>query len=125
MFINILAGWIAIFVGVITGLITGIFFHKDDFLGGYDSWTRRLMRLGHVSFFGLGFVNILFFVTVNAVGIESDIRLSSILFVVGLITMPLVCYLSAFKKNFRQLFFIPVLSVLIATAVFVWKLVAI
>ncbi len=122
MMLNIYAAWIAILVGVLTGITTGIFFHKEEFLGGYSSWTRRLMRLGHVSFFGLGFINLLFALTVRTLGIESGIEAASVLFVIGLITMPTVCYLSAFRKVFRHLFFIPVLSILIAVILSIWGL---
>ena len=122
MMINVYAAWIAILVGVLAGTITGVFFHKEKFLGGYDSWTRRLMRLGHVAFFGLGFINLLFALTVRALGIESGIEAASVLLVIGLITMPTVCYLSAFREVFRHLFFIPVFSVLAGVALFLWRL---
>ncbi|MBI5094463.1 MAG: hypothetical protein HZB26_18755 [Candidatus Hydrogenedentes bacterium] len=41
---------------------------------------------------------------------------SSHLLILGAITMPLVCYLSAFIKPFRHLFFIPVTSLILAVA---------
>ena len=122
MIINVYAAWIAILVGVLTGIITGAFFHKEEFLDGYSSWTRRLLRLGHVSFFGLGFINLLFALTVRTLAIESGIKATSVFLVIGLITMPLVCYLSAFRKLFRHLFFIPVFSVLAGVALFLWRL---
>ncbi len=122
MMINVYAGWMAILVGVLTGMITGVFFHKEEFLGGYGSWTRSLMRLGHISFFGLGIINLLFALTARNLGIESGIEATSVLLVIGLITMPLVCYLSAFHMAFRHLFFVPVLSVLAGVALFIWRL---
>jgi hypothetical protein len=122
MMVNVYAAWIAIMVGVLTGITTGVFFQKEEFLGGYGSWTRRLMRLGHVSFFGLGFINLLFALTVLTLEIESGIEAASVFFVIGLITMPMVCYLSAFRKVFRHLFFIPVLSILTAVMLFLWRL---
>ncbi len=122
MMINIIVGWIAIFVGIVTGIITGLYFHKEHFLDGYCSWTRRLMRLGHVSFFGLGFINLFFALTARNLGIESGLEVSSILMVIGVITMPLICYLAAFLKVLRHLFFIPVLSMLVAVVLFLWKL---
>ena len=120
--LNIYAAWFAILIGVLTGITTGIFFHDEQFMGGYGSWTRRLMRLGHVSFFGLGFINLLFALTARTLGIESGFQTASVLFVIGLITMPMVCYLSAFRKPFRHLFFIPVLSTLTAVTLFLWGL---
>ena len=122
MLINIYAGWIALLVGVLTGITTGVFFHKEELFGGYGSWTRRLMRLGHVSFFGLGFINLLFGLTVRTLGIESGIYGPSIFLVLGLIAMPLVCYLSAFRKAIRHLFFIPVFSALAGVILFLWRM---
>ncbi len=122
MMLNVYAAWIAILVGVLTGILTGVFFHKEEFLGGYSSWTRRLMRLGHVSFFGLGFINLLFALTVRTLEIESGYKEASVLFVIGLMTMPTVCYLSAFRKTFHHLFFIPVLSTLAGVILFLWRL---
>ena len=36
-------------VGVVSGATIGLFFHREAFLGGYDTWRRRLVRLGHPS----------------------------------------------------------------------------
>ena len=45
---------------------------------------------------------------------------ASTLLIVGAITMPLLCYLSAFRQPFRHLFFIPVLCVVCGIAVVIW-----
>ncbi len=117
--LNTLAAWFGILAGVIAGLVQGLFFHKEEWLGGYTSWKRRMVRLAHISFFGIGFVNLAFAFAVYSANIQSGIVLPSYLFIIGAITMPIVCYLSAFKKFFRNLFFIPVLSVLVGTVVFI------
>jgi len=117
--LGILVGWFGILAGVVAGTIQGLFFHKDNWLGGYSSWRRRMVRLAHISFFGIGFINLSFGLTINALDIQKSILIPLYLFIIGEITMPIVCYLAAIKKLFRHLFFIPVLSVLIATLVFV------
>ena len=38
-------------------------------MGGYGSFRRRLARLGHISFFGLGFLNLLLAFTNQLVGL--------------------------------------------------------
>jgi len=48
------------------------------------------------------------------------ILLPSKLIIICAITMPIICYLSAYKKYFRHLFFIPVLSILIGVIVFIF-----
>ncbi len=122
MHINIYAAWILFLLGVLTGALTGLFFHHKDWLGGYDSWPRRLIRLGHISFFGLGFLNLAFALSAAALGISTGLDAPSRAFLTGAITMPLVCYLSAWKPRFRHLFFIPVVSVLAGLLLFLWRI---
>lgn len=96
-----------------TGALIGLFFHREDWLGGYNSWSRRLLRLGHIACFGLGLINILFALSAASLPPSPTLRLGSILLVVGMITMPLNCFLSAWQKPFRHAFFIPAGSTLI------------
>ncbi len=118
--VNLIAGWIAIFAGLLSGTILGIFFHRDNWLGGYNSWPRRMLRLGHISMVGLGLLNIAFTLTVINLKLAPP-RLAAILFIVGLISMPTVCAFSAFRPNMRHLFFIPVASLLGAVADFICR----
>lgn len=126
--VNLHAAWCGIALGFVAGALQGMFFHRDDWLGGYASWPRRMSRLGHISFFGIAFVNIAFVVTVNAIvptapWARHAITLSSWLLIVGAVTMPLICYLSAFEKRFRHLFFIPVSSLIAAAFLLLSELV--
>lgn len=113
--LNIQAAWIAIMLGFIAGACSGLFFHKESWLGGYGSWRRRLLRLAHISFFGLAFINFAYVYSASFMNLPGT-PLVSVLFVVALFTMPLVCYLSAWKEKSRNLFFIPVGSVTTAAA---------
>ena len=119
--INLHAAWIGILLGFIAGAVTGLLFDREDWLGGYASWQRRMLRLGHISFFGIAIINLAFVFSVSYLQLEEGLLLPSRLFIIGAITMPLVCYLSALKKCFRHLFFIPVLSLIIGTIIFIWK----
>ena len=121
--INLYAAWIGIFADCIAGAVQGLFFHKDDWLDGYGSWRRRITRLGHISFFGIGFINFAFAVSLRMLEMEGELVVSSRLLIVALITMPLLCYLSAFKKPLRNLFFIPAGSVIIAILLFLWRVI--
>ena len=123
MMINIQAAWVGFLLACVAGAITGLFFHKADWLGGYASWQRRMIRLGHISFFGIGFLNLSFALTVRALGMDAGLRGTSILLLVGAVTMPAVCYLSAWKTFFRNLFFIPAMSVTVGIALFVFKII--
>ena len=111
--LHLLIGWGAIFLGVVSGAVIGLFFHREDWVGGYSSFRRRMLRLGHISFFGLGFTNIVFGLTLQVITLPAfHIDIASPGFVVGVITMPLCCFLTAWKKPFRHFFPIPVLGVL-------------
>lgn len=111
--LHILIGWVAMFLGVISGAVIGLFFHKEEWAGGYGAFRRRMLRLGHISFFGLGFINLLFGLTLQTITLPVlHISISSSGFLIGVITMPLCCFLAAWKKPFRHLFPLPVLSVL-------------
>lgn len=111
---NLLAGWIGMLGGVASGALIGLFFHKEQWLGGYDSFRRRLTRLGHISFFGLGFLNLLFALSLQVVPLsQPHAQVASLGFILGAITMPVCCFLVAWRAPLRRLFPIPVLCVLV------------
>lgn len=122
MTINLYAAWIGFLLGALAGATSGLFFDRENWLGGYADWRRRMVRLGHISFFGIGLLNLGFYLTVEAVSIQEGVRLPAILLIVGAVAMPLVCYLSAHRKGFRHLFFIPAGAVTLALALFTWRL---
>lgn len=110
--INLAAGWLGMLAGVLSGAIVGLFFYRDEWMGGYDSWRRRLTRLGHISFFGLGFLNLIFAATAAQLALNrASQAVASWGFIAGAITMPACCFLSAWRKPFRHLFPIPVAAV--------------
>jgi len=112
---HLLVAWSAMLLGVLSGAALGLFFHRDAWAGGYGSFRRRMLRLGHISLFGLGFMNLAFGLTWTAVALEQSLaEFSSLGFLLGVITMPLCCFLAAWKKPFRHAFPVPVLSDLAA-----------
>ena len=120
---HVMVGWIAMLLGVLSGAVIGLFFHEEGWAGGYGSFRRRMMRLGHISFFGLGFLNLMFGFTLGIVAFEIPlVKVASAGFVTGVIAMPLCCFLTAWRKPFRHLFPIPVIAVLtgILPIVFAW-----
>jgi hypothetical protein len=118
---NLLIGWVGVLAGILSGSIIGLFFHKDEWLGGYASFRRRMVRLGHISFFGLGFLNILFAFTLTITSLDVlTARIASWGFIVGAITMPVCCYFCAWKKSLWIIFPIPVASLLLGTCALLW-----
>lgn len=114
--INWYFGWAMILTAFVTGAGIGLFFHRDDFLGGYASFRRRILRLGHIALAALGMINILFAISMKAVEPSPQVQAASVCFMVGGVTMPGVCFLSAWHTGFRHLFFIPV-TALVAAAI--------
>jgi hypothetical protein len=110
--VNLIGGWLGMLAGVLSGAVIGLLFHRDDWMGGYGSYRRRLTRLGHISFFGLGFLNLLFAATSAQLYLRGNyLAIASSGLMAGAITMPVCCFLSAWRKPLRHLFSIPVLSV--------------
>lgn len=112
--IHIDAAWIGIALGLLSGTVQGLHFHRDGWLGGYASWPRRMLRLGHISFFGIAFLNLAYAQTLFLRGAEGASAPGTWLLICAAIAMPTVCYLSAWQRSFRHLFFIPVVCLVFA-----------
>jgi len=116
---NLRLAWVWILAGLVAGSVQGLFFHRADWLGGYASWPRRMTRLGHVSFFGTGVINLLAVLTVRALEVRMP-SAAALLLALGALGMPLVCYAAAFVRPARHLFVVPVLSLVSGVAVLVF-----
>jgi hypothetical protein len=111
--LHLYAGWLAVLLGVASGAVIGLKFHDESWSGGYASFRRRMLRLGHISFFGLGFLNFFFAFTLSQVSLaDAYVRISSPGFLVAVVAMPACCFLAAWRKPLRHLFPIPVIAVL-------------
>lgn len=112
---NLGIAWLWILLGFASGMALGLFFHREHWLGGYGSLKRRMYRLGHISFFGLGAVNLLFWLTLNQLAAPGPhAAVASWAFIIGAITMPLCCAVMAHHPKLRLIFAVPVISLLIA-----------
>lgn len=88
--LNFSAGWWLILAAFATGAGIGLGFRREDFLGGYGSFRRRLARLGHIALAALGGLNVLYGLAPVPVGATPGWFLLA-----GGIAMPAVCFLSA------------------------------
>ena len=118
--LNAIAAWIGVLLGILTGAVTGLYFHDDRWLGGYGAWPRRMMRLGHVSFFGIAALNLGFALTVQRLG-WAPAPVGAVTLAAATVLMPAVCYLSAWHKPLRHLFVAPVACVAVAVSGLLWN----
>jgi hypothetical protein len=114
--LNWYAGWLLVLAAFVTGATLGLFFHRDDFWGGYDSFRRRIVRLGHIALAALGMMNVLYSLSPWPPPETWRADAASIAFIVGGVGMPAVCFLSGWRKEMRHLFFVPVTSLILAVA---------
>ena len=106
--LNAIIAWACMIAGVVAGVIGGLLFHDERWLGGYSSWRRRMVRLGHISFFGIGLLNLGYALTVDGLHWPEPIPGASVALACAGALMPAVCYLSAWRMPLRYLFAIPV-----------------
>ena len=107
-------GWSSLLAAFLTGIPLGLSFHREDFWGGYTSFRRRIVRLGHVALAALGMVNVLFALSPWPRLENRFAKPASIAFVIGGVAMSAVCFLAGWKPIFRHLFFIPVIALISA-----------
>lgn len=114
--INLTVAWLGIALAFASGSVLGLKFHREDWLGGYGSFRRRLYRLGHISFFGLAVVNLMFYFTTRLPALAgASPTVASWAFVIGAIAMPVRCFIMAHQPKLRLLFLIPVLSLILGS----------
>lgn len=110
-------GWGLILVGFLVGAGIGLFFDREDFGGGYGSFRRRIVRLGHVALAALGMLNVLYALSPWPGAGTVEGKLAVVLLVFGGVVMPGVCFLAGWRKGFRKLFPIPVIALVGAVLV--------
>ena len=110
---NLVLAWLWILLGFVSGMVLGMFFHGENWLGGYASFKRRMYRLGHISFFGLGAVYLLFYFTAKSFPFATPMAgIASWAFVVGAVSMPVCSVLMAHFPKAHMMFAVPVLSLI-------------
>lgn len=104
-------GWSLVLTGFVTGALLGLGFFHAAFLGGYDSFRRRIWRLGHVACVALGGLLVVVSTLPRVAGSEWT-TVADHAFITGALAMPTVCLLAGWRAPLRHLFFIPVLALL-------------
>lgn len=121
---NLTLAWLWIVLGFVAGSIIGFNFNflQEGWLGGYPGPTRRLYRLGHIAFFGLGLINLMFYLTVQALGLQGTlILIAAWALVIGAVTMPICCFMIPHVPRLRNAFYLPVASLIVGGVLVFWE----
>lgn len=124
--INVALGWVWMILGITTGSIIGMYAfngpmkaprgHED-----YSSLPRRLMRLGHIAFFALPMISILYGLSIDHAPISDQMKqIGSLSFLGCMIGLPVLLCVASFKESVKFLTPIPVLSGFIGLGIICW-----
>lgn len=117
---NCAVGWSSLAIGAITGLVLGMWsfggpIPVPEMVGNYDALPRRLLRLGHIAFFGLGILNIML---ARQLGSrhrsEPSMRLALGAMNFGNVGLPLTLIVAAFFEPAKYLMSVPAMAVTLA-----------
>ena len=119
-------GWLSMAVGIGTGLLMGLWSFDGpmavpDLLGEYGSVSRRLARLGHIAFLGLGILNVLLANELPRLTLADRWkRVASRTMNFGNLVLPPVLVLAAAWHPFKYLLPFPATAVFVAVVVTAW-----
>ena len=117
---NRIIGWTCLAVGVGTGLILGLWSFDGpvtvpSWIGEYGDTSRRLVRLGHIAFIGLGILNILLGRELPRLALTAGgRRVASLAMNFGNIFLPLTLFAAGAHHPLKLLMAAPALAVFLA-----------
>lgn len=123
---NLRIGWMSLALGAASGIILGLWSFGGpapvpEWLGEYGELSRRLARLGHIAFFGLGILNILLARELSKLTLSAPcLAIASAAMNVGNVLMPLILFLAAAWHPLKYLLPIPASAVSVALTLVVW-----
>lgn len=117
---NLALGWASLAAGALTGLVLGLWSFDGPVsvpaaIGEYGDLSRRLLRLGHIAFFGLGMLNIMLARHLAHAEMQRGravLALRSMNF--GNLFLPLTLIVAAFVPVAKYLTCLPALAVTLA-----------
>ena len=123
---NRTVGWASLAVGVATGLVMGLWSFDGPlptpvWLGAYGDTPRRLARLGHIAFIGLGTINILLAreLTESSLG-DPARRLASGAMNLGNVLLPITLFAAAAWRPAKYAMGLPATAVFVALSLAAW-----
>jgi hypothetical protein len=107
--VNELFGWISVLAGLAMGLYMGLKFQREDWLGGYNSFPRRMVRLAHVALVALGILNVQFGQSLPRLQLSSTAAgVASFAFMAAAVLMPVCCLWMAARRSHFEIFAAPI-----------------
>ncbi|MDX1387794.1 MAG: hypothetical protein R3344_01295 [Acidobacteriota bacterium] len=119
-------GWTSLALGVFSGLILGMWSFDGpvpvpEWLGDYGDTSRRLARLGHIAFFGLGFLNLFLARELDALQLDDgQRRTASVAMNFGNVFLPLTLFAASFYHPLKYMMPMPALAVALAMTLAAW-----
>ena len=117
---NRVVGWTSLAAGVGVGLVMGLWsfdgpLQPPVWIGEYCDTSRRLVRLGHIAFIGLGLIDILIERELlrSALG-RTGRTVASWSMVIGNVLLPIVLFGAAAYRPLKYVMAIPATSVFLA-----------
>jgi hypothetical protein len=123
---NRAVGWSSLAVGIAVGLVIGLWsfdgpVQTPSWIGGYADTSRRLLRLGHIAFIGLGILNILLADELSRTALGERARAAaSRLMVAGNVFLPLALIGAAAWRPVKYAMGLPAMCVFGALLLAAW-----
>jgi hypothetical protein len=116
-------GWTSMAVGVGAGLLLGMWSFDGplavpEWLGAYDATSRRLVRLGHIAFIGLGILDVLLARELPQLRLSARWRrIASGAMILGNVLLPPVLVAAGAWRPLKYLMSLPATAVFVALVV--------
>ena len=113
-------------VGVGTGLLMGMWSFDGpmpvpEWLGAYDAVARRLVRLGHIAFIGLGILDVLLALELPRLTLSPPLkRLCSRAMIFGNVFLPPVLFAAGLWRGVKYALPLPATAVFVALVLAAW-----
>ena len=123
---NRAVGWASIAVGIAVGLVLGMWsfdgpMPTPEWIGAYADTSRRLIRLGHIAFIGLGLLNILLDHELTRTALGATTRaLASRLMIAGNVLLPVALIAAGAWRPIKYTLPVPAMCVFGAMVLAAW-----
>ena len=123
---NRIIGWMSLALGAGTGMVMGLWSFDGpvatpSWLGDYGETSRRLVRLGHIAFFGLGILNLLLARELPRLSLGGPARRTAARAMnFGNVFLPLTLFAAAGYHPLKYAMTLPVSAVFLALVLTVW-----